>query len=123
MDDKGLSPVIGVILMVAITVILAATIAYFVFGMSENSGLSRVVCREAPLHEKMIRVAVIEQEGILDEFGYGYRTGQTGAFRFGRSYEIKYFINEDGERVIQSYKMISTFNPYEAIPIPYGGYE
>ena len=34
MDEKGVSPVIGVILMVAITVILAAVIASFVFGMT-----------------------------------------------------------------------------------------
>jgi len=33
-DKKGVSPVIGVILMVAITVILAAVIASFTFGMS-----------------------------------------------------------------------------------------
>lgn len=33
MDEKGVSPVIGVILMVAITVILAAVIASFVFGL------------------------------------------------------------------------------------------
>jgi len=33
-DGKGVSPVIGVILMVAITVILAAVIASFVFGFS-----------------------------------------------------------------------------------------
>lgn len=32
-DEKGVSPVIGTILMVAITVILAAVIASFVFGM------------------------------------------------------------------------------------------
>jgi len=34
MDEKAVSPVIGVILMVAITVILAAVIASFVFGMA-----------------------------------------------------------------------------------------
>jgi len=34
MDEKGVSPVIGVILMVAITVILAAVIASFVFSIS-----------------------------------------------------------------------------------------
>jgi len=33
-DEKGVLPVIGVILMVAITVILAAVIASFVFGLS-----------------------------------------------------------------------------------------
>jgi flagellin-like protein len=35
-DEKGVSPVIGVILMVAITVILAAVIASFVFGMGSS---------------------------------------------------------------------------------------
>ena len=36
-DEKGVSPVIGVILMVAITVILAAVIASFVFGMTSTA--------------------------------------------------------------------------------------
>jgi len=35
-NEKGVSPVIGVILMVAITVILAAVIASFVFGMAST---------------------------------------------------------------------------------------
>ena len=34
-DDRGVSPVIGVILMVAITVILAAVVAAFVFNIAE----------------------------------------------------------------------------------------
>lgn len=33
-DEKGVSPVIGAILMVAITVILAAVVATFLFGMT-----------------------------------------------------------------------------------------
>lgn len=36
-EDRGVSPVIGVILMVAITVILAAVIASFVLGMGPNT--------------------------------------------------------------------------------------
>ena len=35
-DDRGVSPVIGVILMVAITVILAAVIASFVLGFGDS---------------------------------------------------------------------------------------
>ena len=35
-DDKAVSPVIGVILMVAITVILAAVIGTFVLGLGQN---------------------------------------------------------------------------------------
>ena len=36
-DDRGVSPVIGVILMVAITVILAAVIAAFVLGLGDTN--------------------------------------------------------------------------------------
>ena len=36
-DDRGFSPVIGVILMVAITVILAAVIAAFVLGLGDTN--------------------------------------------------------------------------------------
>lgn len=36
-NERGVSPVIGVILMVAITVILAAVIASFVFGLGANA--------------------------------------------------------------------------------------
>ena len=37
-DDDAVSPVIGVILMVAITVILAAVIASFVLGLGQSTG-------------------------------------------------------------------------------------
>jgi flagellin-like protein len=42
-NDEAVSPVIGVILMVAITVILAAVIAAFVFGMAGNIQNTKVV--------------------------------------------------------------------------------
>jgi len=42
-NDEAVSPVIGVILMVAITVILAAVIAAFVFGMSGNISKTKIV--------------------------------------------------------------------------------
>ena len=42
-NDEAVSPVIGVILMVAITVILAAVIAAFVFGMSGNITKTKIV--------------------------------------------------------------------------------
>jgi flagellin-like protein len=40
-DDRGVSPVIGVILMVAITVILAAVIGTFVLGLGDSLGDSQ----------------------------------------------------------------------------------
>lgn len=42
-NEDAVSPVIGVILMVAITVILAAIIAMFVFGMATDIGSAKVV--------------------------------------------------------------------------------
>jgi len=46
-DDEAVSPVIGVILMVAITVILAAVIAAYVFGMTGNVQKTKVVAATA----------------------------------------------------------------------------
>ena len=42
-NEEAVSPVIGVILMVAITVILAAVIAAFVFGMAGNVQKTKIV--------------------------------------------------------------------------------
>ena len=47
MDEEAVSPVIGVILMVAITVILAAVIAAFVFGMGGSLKKTYVVAATA----------------------------------------------------------------------------
>jgi len=46
-NEEAVSPVIGVILMVAITVILAAVIAAFVFGMAGNVQTTKVVAATA----------------------------------------------------------------------------
>lgn len=46
-NEDAVSPVIGVILMVAITVILAAVIAAFVFGMSGNIQTNKQVAATA----------------------------------------------------------------------------
>ena len=46
-NEEAVSPVIGVILMVAITVILAAVIAAFVFGMTGNVQTTKTVAATA----------------------------------------------------------------------------
>jgi flagellin-like protein len=48
-NEEAVSPVIGVILMVAITVILAAVIAAFVFGMTGNVQTTKTVSIGAAL--------------------------------------------------------------------------
>ena len=49
-DEEAVSPVIGVILMVAIVVILAAVIAAFVFGMAGNVAPSKSVAATASMN-------------------------------------------------------------------------
>jgi len=61
--DDAVSPVIGVILMVAITVILAAVIAAFVFGMAGNV-------------QKTKNVAVVADSPTTQEIIVTYHGGQ-----------------------------------------------
>ncbi|WAI01160.1 type IV pilin N-terminal domain-containing protein [Methanogenium organophilum] len=50
-NEEAVSPVIGVILMVAITVILAAVIAVFVFGMTDNVETTKTVAVTAKVSD------------------------------------------------------------------------
>jgi flagellin-like protein len=61
-NDEAVSPVIGVILMVAITVILAAVIAAFVFGMAGNISKTKVVAVTATKTSSTI-ITVMNQGG------------------------------------------------------------
>jgi archaeal type IV pilus assembly protein PilA len=63
-NDEAVSPVIGVILMVAITVILAAVIAAFVFGMSGNITKTKIVAVTA--HQPDARHITVTYQGGQD---------------------------------------------------------
>ena len=65
-NDEAVSPVLGVILMVAITVILAAVIAAFVFGMAGNISKTKVVAATA-------------QQTMADHITLTYQGGQDAA--------------------------------------------
>jgi len=64
MDEKGVSPVIGVILMVAITVILAAVIASFVFSISPPTAKAPNVGLRALGGDEMIIIEHIGGEPL-----------------------------------------------------------
>jgi flagellin-like protein len=126
MNSKAVSPVIGVILMVAITVILSAGVAVFLMGMDTlNTQHPPITCQESRVYEKMIRPVVIEDNGagILDEFGYGYRDRLHGTMKYGRTYNITYYLDGNDERILLSKVEVSTFNPYHSVPLPYGDKE
>ena len=62
-NEDAVSPVIGVILMVAITVILAAVIAAFVFGMGGSVDTNKVVAATAQLQGQNV---VVTYQGGAD---------------------------------------------------------
>ncbi len=62
-NDEAVSPVIGVILMVAITVILAAVIAAFVFGMGPPKQAPQVSIRATSVDSTLDYVKLEHQGG------------------------------------------------------------
>jgi archaeal type IV pilus assembly protein PilA len=77
-NDEAVSPVIGVILMVAITVILAAVIAAFVFGMSGNITKTKIVAVTVQQPEAT-KITVSYQGGQdAQTFSYGNVTINMG---------------------------------------------
>lgn len=59
-NEDAVSPVIGVILMVAITVILAAVIAAFVFGMTGNVQTTKTVAVTASVNNSQHLVVTFQ---------------------------------------------------------------
>jgi archaeal flagellin N-terminal-like domain len=63
LDEDAVSPVIGVILMVAITVILAAVIAAFVFGMGPPEQAPQASLRASSTVNNNTNMVLIEHQG------------------------------------------------------------
>ena len=113
-DDRAVSPVIGVILMVAITVILAAVIGTFVLGLGDSLGDNQpsasisVSVDESEgnisiehtggdaVNADTLRVQVDNTEGseTLDQSGEFNST-----FRVGDSENVQYTSNEGADTV------------------------
>ena len=69
-NDEAVSPVIGVILMVAITVILAAVIAAFVFGMSGNISKTKIVA--VSVQQPSATEVILTYQGGQDAQSFGW---------------------------------------------------
>jgi len=81
-SEDAVSPVIGVILMVAITVILAAVIAAFVFGMAGNVSKTRSIAVTAQKSGQNILVTNNGGPDVADLSSFNvsvaYNNGSTG---------------------------------------------
>ena len=62
-NEEAVSPVIGVILMVAITVILAAVIAAFVFGMGSDVQTTKTVGVTASINSSQKLIVTVQGGG------------------------------------------------------------
>jgi len=87
MDERGVSPVIGVILMVAITVILAAVIASFVlgFGGSVNSNATAGVEVNDDNYDVTVVSLGDSTTGVKCVAGSGGTPSDTGVFGVGET--------------------------------------
>ena len=93
-NDDAVSPVIGVILMVAITVILAAVIAAFVFNMTGDIETTKTVMISAKLVPEGIETIIQGGAGLaqLNNITYSingtYKTHQNTNFTVGNVTKI-----------------------------------
>jgi flagellin-like protein len=110
-NEDAVSPVIGVILMVAITVILAAVIAAFVFGMGSNVPATKTVAVTASFDKDRFLVATLQGSDDVEELvslnmsvnGANYkemnRTIEGGNLTVGASFNSTKVI-ESGDHVV-----------------------
>jgi archaeal type IV pilus assembly protein PilA len=78
--EEAVSPVIGVILMVAITVILAAVIAAFVFGMAGNVNKTKTVAFTAERAQNSNTGLLVMAQGGKDSNQLLSTTVQVGQY-------------------------------------------
>jgi len=95
-DDRGVSPVIGVILMVAITVILAAVIGTFVLGLGDSLEQAPQAQLDAEYDSSADEIVVNHNGGdalnwadiTINYDGSGSATSPTGEFTVGNSQAV-----------------------------------
>ena len=114
-DDRAVSPVIGVILMVAITVILAAVIGTFVLGLGDSLGDSQPTAQLDVENSTSSNITITHNGGdsiragdlTVNVGGEGAKNledetslGADDQFSVGDSYEVSGFAPQSGDRVV-----------------------
>jgi flagellin-like protein len=113
MNSKAVSPIIGVILMVAITVILAGVIAAFVFSMAGSISQTKPVsCHSDCIKIKtsILTFTTVEKSFFLKYGGY---IDEDGVFY---SWDI---FPEESFETINGHKVMFEYDPYS---LTSGGY-
>jgi flagellin-like protein len=110
--SSSINPVIGVILMVAITVILATVIAIFVFGMS--GGLTSPKYTATITVKEVINIG--DGIGVIDTDGNGYywSAGFLPLVELNKKYIIEYYVQE-GKRYIYKQNILDESDYNETV--------
>ncbi len=109
-EEEAVSPVIGVILMVAIVVILAAVIAAFVFGMAGSTQTTKNVATTVTMDDNGTAVITIQGGADLGQVQYlQYSVGGTafenvtteagGSTAAGAPFEVGETVYSDSDSV------------------------
>ena len=94
-EDRGVSPVIGVILMVAITVILAAVIGAFVLGLGDQASSTAPQASFQYDFENKQNVTITHGGG--DDIQNSTLSFAIQGLDAGSDYNIDYSLSDDGE--------------------------
>lgn len=87
-NDDAVSPVIGVILMVAITVILAAVIAVFAFNMADDVQTPRTVMVSAKLVPAGIESTIQGGTGLSELISLNYSVAGTEVTNATENFQV-----------------------------------
>ena len=87
-NDDAVSPVIGVILMVAITVILAAVIATFAFTMADDVQTPRTVMISAKLVPAGIESTILGGAGLSELISLNYSVAGTEVTNATENFQV-----------------------------------
>lgn len=113
MDEKGVSPVIGVILMVAITVILAAVVASFVFGMGQSVKRTYTVSFAVTGVDENKNITVVYHGGPDHQYLTGCKAavggGNPSDFGFDKTIGKAYKISAGNETGSTTLSIVCTF--------------
>lgn len=106
-NEEAVSPVIGVILMVAITVILAAVIAVFVFSMADEVQTTKTVLMTGSATSTDLLVTVQGGSGVDSITGLTFKIGGSE-------------VNETTNAILLNSGVATIANPYASSGVTVG---
>ena len=113
-----INPVVGTILMIVFTIILAGVIALLIFRFSGDIAIPQL--SNLPTYSKTVTIQIETDKGFIDTEGNGYITTNSGVYLRDNTYNITYYIDSTTyERRVLTGELNKeiTQNPYRCINV------